>query len=110
MASPVLLHNLCPPDGPASDATVWLHSLPVRTGKPPIPTATSVTLAIIASPFSCEEPYRSILAESLKSNFEGTARLIKRGDIICVGIDTSALRSVDGLDRGVVEEDAVQSR
>jgi peroxin-6 len=79
-------------------------------GKPPIPTAISVTLAIIASPFSCEEPYRSILVEHLKSNLEGSARLIKRGDIICVGIDTSALRSFDGLDRGVLEEDVVQIR
>jgi hypothetical protein len=79
-------------------------------GKPPIPTAISVTMAIVASPFACEEPYRSILVESLKSNLEGAARLIKTGDIICVGTDTSALRSFDGLDRGALEEDVVQIR
>ena len=102
MASPVLLHNLCQSDRPPSSMTVWLHGI----GRPSIPTASSVTLAIIASPFSCEEPYRSILVETLKSNLESAKRLVKKGDIISVGIDTSVLRSSDV---SLVEEEVGQS-
>jgi hypothetical protein len=89
---------------------LWLRGLPVGMGEPFIPTASTVTLAIVASPFSSEEPYQSIFIKALRSTLEKSKHLVKTGDIISVGIDTSALRSLEGLNVDMVDEEIGQRK
>jgi peroxin-6 len=74
--SPTTLANIASP-------TLTLQLL---ASPPAIPTATSVSLARIASPHSLQKKFQPLFLSSLKSYFHDRRRCVQRGDILCVGI------------------------
>jgi peroxin-6 len=67
---------------------VHLQPSPFGSREPAIPTAKSVTLARIASPFSTHSAYEDIFLQGLKNHFQSQRRLMKEGDIIPIVINT----------------------
>ncbi|KAF5330107.1 hypothetical protein D9758_018140 [Tetrapyrgos nigripes] len=102
--SPVLLYNLNVDHWP-SKSSLSLHPSPFGSREPVVPTARSVTIARIASPFSINRTYQSLFLQALKDYFWGKKSLVKKGDIIAVGIDTDdVLRSQDSNQEDDVKE------
>ncbi|KAJ7632326.1 AAA-domain-containing protein [Roridomyces roridus] len=83
--SPVLLHNIYPTQ---STRTLFIHPSPFGSGKPVIPTAKAVTIARVTSPVSADRTYQASFLRSLKEYFSDSKRLVKKGDLIAVGIDS----------------------
>jgi peroxin-6 len=55
-------------------------------------------VARIASPFSINRTYQSLFLRALKVHFDGTKRLLKKGDMIAIGIDTDFARRLQETD------------
>ncbi|KAI5900026.1 AAA-domain-containing protein [Schizophyllum commune H4-8] len=89
-ASPVLLHNA---GVRTSDSQLTLLSSPFGPSHPPIPTARSVTISRVGSPISINKQYQSQYLGKLKQYFEERKRLVKKGDMIALAIDTNAART-----------------
>jgi hypothetical protein len=87
--SPLLQHNFLPG---CSKLSLSVHSSPFSSGPLPVPTARTLSIARVASPFSIDKTYQALFLRALKEHFEGTRRLVKKGDMIAVGIDTDATR------------------
>ena len=66
-----------------------LRASPFGAGPPLIPTAKTATLARIASPESIDRSHQKAFLQSLKRYFAGTKRIVKKGDLIAVGISTA---------------------
>lgn len=100
--SPVLLHNMYPDSDAIFRPLTTIHLLPSPFGsyQPPIPTARTLIVARVASPLSINRAYQDLFLSSLKGYFEVTRRLIKRGDVIGVPIDTDLSRSARQIDSG----------
>lgn len=54
----------------------------------PIPTARTVTVAKIASPFSIDKTYQEFFLRSLKNYFMFAKRLIRKGDLLAIPLQT----------------------
>jgi len=78
MLSPTLLHNLCPRGG----QQIVVRVSPYGTRDPGVPTARSIELARVASPFSIHRCYEQLLVDALHEYFGSSKRLVKGGDII----------------------------
>ncbi|THV08077.1 AAA-domain-containing protein [Dendrothele bispora CBS 962.96] len=91
--SPTLLYNLNSEPW-LSKTSLSLHPSPFGSREPVVPTARSVTIARIASPFSINRTYLSLFLQALKKYFRGKRTLVKKGDIITVGIDTDNILKV----------------
>jgi len=100
--SPVLLHNMYPDSDTVFGPPTTIHLLPSPFGsyQPPIPTARTLTVARVASPLSINRAYQDLFLSSLKGYFEVARRLIKRGDVIGIPIDTDLSRSARKIDSG----------
>nr|GAT57587.1 predicted protein [Mycena chlorophos] len=81
--SPILLHNISPN---SSSPSILLHSSPFGSGPPAIPTAKAVTIARVASPFSTHKSYENACVAALRAYFAGPPRIVKKGDLVCVGV------------------------
>jgi peroxin-6 len=92
--SPVVLHNISSEISPISSSLVTIQAGPFGAHRPTLPTASSVTVARVASPFSTNRIYQSLFLEALKEYFGHATRLVKQGDIIVVGINTDDIRRV----------------
>lgn len=57
-----------------------------------VPTARTLNVARIASPISTNRAYQPLFMHSLKVYFDSTQRLVKKGDIIAVSLDTDTTR------------------
>lgn len=93
--SPLLLHNICSKSEETyspKNAFISLHPSPFGSRKPVVPTARTVTVARVASPISTNRTYQPLFLHSLKVYFNSTKRLVKKGDIIAVSLDTDATR------------------
>ncbi|BGP35154.1 peroxisomal assembly protein [Rhodotorula toruloides] len=108
---PPLLFNLLGPSSlsstPSSPSTLTLHPAPLLSPilPLPLPTASSVTISRLASPHSVNKLYQPLFLEGLKEYFSGRRRAVKRGDVICVGIDEEKVRFVgEGKGEGVEED------
>ncbi|KAG6376029.1 P-loop containing nucleoside triphosphate hydrolase protein [Boletus reticuloceps] len=86
MLSPTLLHNLCSRDHPQ----VVIRMSPYGTRDPGIPTARSVELARVASPFSIHRCHEALLIDALHEYFRSSKRLVKGGDIITLRINVDS--------------------
>lgn len=53
-----------------------------------MPTARTVTVAKIASPYSNDRTYQEFFLQALKAYFMSTKRLLKKGDLIAIPLDT----------------------
>ncbi|KAG0128394.1 hypothetical protein HOY82DRAFT_671556 [Tuber indicum] len=110
--SPILLANL-----PSSSPTITVSEV-ILSPFPAAPTsllspvplfppaAKEVTLLRIASPISTDRALQPSLLLQLKSYFESCRRLVRKGDVIAVGIDEALARTLYGGDGGdgVTEE------
>ncbi|KIJ69555.1 hypothetical protein HYDPIDRAFT_179330 [Hydnomerulius pinastri MD-312] len=85
MLSPALLHNLCP----AGHQQITIHASPFGARSPALPTARSITLARVASPFAINRRYEALFTDALQLYFGSSKRLVKDGDIIplCINVD-----------------------
>lgn len=88
-----MVPNKQPGDGD-DDAKVQLRASPFGAGPPVIPTAKTATLARIASPASMDRSHQKSFLQSLKRYFAGTKRIVKKGDLIAVGISTEPVFDV----------------
>jgi hypothetical protein len=90
-----------------SDATlpeILIQPCPFGQRTPPIPTAQSITIVRVASPVSTQRKYQPIILRALRKYFEGKRRLLVKGDLIAVAVDTSnASIFEDGLDGAEVK-------
>nr|CRX79136.1 hypothetical protein ls5930a1_00167 [Leucosporidium scottii]CRX79213.1 hypothetical protein ls5931a1_00041 [Leucosporidium scottii] len=87
---PTLLHNL------HLEPSASLTVSPARLSSPSFPTAHSVTVARIASPHSVNRAYQSLFLDGLKQYFQSHRRVLKKGDIIAVGICEDTARFTEG--------------
>ncbi|KAF8422169.1 P-loop containing nucleoside triphosphate hydrolase protein [Boletus edulis BED1] len=86
MLSPTLLHNLCSRDHPQ----IVIRMSPYGTRDPGIPTARSIELARVASPFSIHRCHEALLIDALHEYFRSSKRLVKGGDIIPLRINVDS--------------------
>ncbi|GAA6063493.1 hypothetical protein JCM10212_004452 [Sporobolomyces blumeae] len=103
---PPLLHNVLGPD-PSSTSVLSLDPAPSVSSvlPPPLPTAASVTLARIASPHSVNKTYQPLFLDGLKEHFQTRRRVVKKGDVIAVGIEESRVRFAIPSDGGMEGEE-----
>ncbi|KAM0786124.1 hypothetical protein ACM66B_006934 [Microbotryomycetes sp. NB124-2] len=87
---PVLLHNLqlAPQE--------HLVLTPSRLPRPAFPTAQSVTVARVASPHSVNRLYQPLFLRGLKDHFQSRKRVLKKGDVLAVGICEDMVRFSEG--------------
>ncbi|KAH7906066.1 P-loop containing nucleoside triphosphate hydrolase protein [Hygrophoropsis aurantiaca] len=87
MISPSLLFNLC------SDkiCPVSLKPCPSEDCRPPIPIAKSITVARVSSAFANDRRQEPTTFHALQTYFNSGTRLVKRGDIITICIDTDVV-------------------
>jgi len=110
--SPILLANLASSSPTTTVSDVVLSPFPTAPtsllSSAPLfpPAAKEVTLLRIASPISTDRALQSSLLLQLKSYFESCRRLVRKGDVIAVGIDEALARSLYGGEGGdgVTEE------
>ncbi|BGP27447.1 peroxisomal biogenesis factor 6 [Rhodotorula toruloides] len=108
---PPLLFNLLGPSSlsfiPSSPASLTLHPAPLISPilPLPIPTASSVTISRLASPHSVNKLFQPLFLEGLKEYFSKRRRVVKRGDVIAVGIDEEKVRFVGEGKGEAAEED-----
>ncbi|KAF7295187.1 AAA domain-containing protein [Mycena indigotica] len=89
--APLLLHNICKSQTPS----ILLRSSPFGSGSPAIPTAKSVTVARVASPISVDKTHEPAFLKALRHHFNASKRIVKKGDLVAVGIDTTNRRDTD---------------
>ncbi|KAF9233934.1 hypothetical protein BU15DRAFT_66162 [Melanogaster broomeanus] len=108
MLSPTLLHNLCSSD----HQRIVVRASPFGGRDPALPTARSIELARVASPFSINRRYESLFIDALHSYFGSSKHLVKDGDVIplCINIDRALdphhslnTRSVSTISHGSAE-------
>lgn len=87
--SPVLLHNLCQ----RGCGQIVVRVSPYGARDPGVPTARSITLARVASPFSIHRRHEPLFIDALHEYFGSLKRLVKDGDIIPLRINID--RSLD---------------
>ncbi|SCV73142.1 BQ2448_7067 [Microbotryum intermedium] len=96
-------------------APTLLHTLPSKTvtlvpapasPHPSFPIACSVTVARVASPRSVHRAYQSLFLNGLKGFFQDRQRILKKGDVIAVGICEDMARFVEGA--AAEDEDEVE--
>ncbi|KAL1674956.1 P-loop containing nucleoside triphosphate hydrolase protein [Schizophyllum commune] len=109
-ASPVLLHNA---GARTSNSSLTLLSSPFGPSQPPVPTARSVTISRVGSPISINKQYQSQYLTKLKQYFEERKRLVKKGDMIALAVDTNVARITqqdnEEVGDGVADERSVCS-
>lgn len=72
----------------ASSSRLSLSPFPSATtaAYPDLPLAASLTVARLASPYSINKAFLPLFLEALKHWFKGRKRIIKKGDLVAVGI------------------------
>ena len=107
--APLLLHNLAPLSTGDSSHPTKLVILPAPFSaallRPPLPTASSVTLARLASPASTNKLLQAQVVRALRTYFEGTRRILKVGDVFGVGVSEFDLNE-EGEEGGPEDEGA----
>lgn len=108
--SPILLANISPSTTTATSIFLSPFTLPNSSPRDPSPAspppAKEVTLLRIASPTSTDRTLQPSLLLQLKHHFESCRRLVKKGDVIGVGIDEILARNLygDASEDGITEE------
>lgn len=71
----------------------------------PLPLASSVTIARLATPHSVNKVYQPLFIEALKDHFQRKRRKVVQGDVIAVGIEEDKVRFVrEGKEDALEEE------
>lgn len=91
VGDPALLHNLGnTPLGPKI-RSVSITASSFGPLLPPLPTARSVIVAQIISPHFSNNPHGPSLLGGLQKYFRASLRLVKRGDVLIIPIETDSL-------------------
>lgn len=85
--------------------SLLLRASPFGARTPSVPTAKTATLARIASPVSTDRSFQPLFLRVLKAHFDGTKRIVKKGDIIAVTIDTDSAYEAQEVDESLEEID-----
>ncbi|KAF9646869.1 AAA-domain-containing protein [Thelephora ganbajun] len=91
VGDPAFLHNLGATPLRSDVRSVFITVSPFGSLPPPLPTARSVTVAQIVSPPGLNNSYGPSLLGGLRKYFQTSLRLVKRGDILIVPIETDPL-------------------
>jgi peroxin-6 len=106
---PILLHNLFQ-GREDSQSTLGVVLTPIPSGHrlPALPSATSLTLARVASPQSLEKRFEPAFNRSLRAFFEDSRgkcrRLLRNGDVIAVSVPEIPVDTRDGQENEVEEQ------
>ncbi|POY70700.1 hypothetical protein BMF94_6283 [Rhodotorula taiwanensis] len=98
--SPLLLFNLLGASAlsatPQSPIAIVISSLPsVSSILPaPLPVASSVTIARLATPHSVNKVFQPLFLDALKEHFQRRRRKVAQGDVIAVGIQEERVRFI----------------
>ncbi|KAG8760764.1 peroxisomal assembly protein [Serendipita sp. 396] len=95
VATPLLLHHLSIGTEPTSAISLRRTSFGQRA--PPLPVATSITIARIASQVTVQKRFQFIVFHALKNYFQSARRLLKKGNVLAVPINTSNVTILEGL-------------
>ncbi|GAA5862060.1 hypothetical protein JCM3774_006155 [Rhodotorula dairenensis] len=72
----------------------------------PLPVASSLTIARLATPHSVNKVYQPLFLDALKEHFQSKRRKVVKGDVIAVGIAEDKVRFVrDGKDEALPEDE-----
>lgn len=72
----------------------------------PLPVASSLTIARLATPHSVNKLYQPLFLDALKNHFQCRRRKVVKGDVIAVGIAEDKVRFVrDGKDEALPEDE-----
>ncbi len=112
---PTLLHNLVGKTGsPIKRINVHLSPIPSSNRTPPLPVAKSIMLARIASPHSVESRYENQFSAGLRDHFEDEKRpirrILRRGDVVAVPIDSSEGLEAANMSASLTDEDESVAR
>ncbi|KAG8993652.1 peroxisomal assembly protein [Tulasnella sp. 427] len=117
IASPTLTSNILSTSSStnATNSTITIHPAPFSSShSPPIPTATTATIARIASPHASDKTFQPLFLRALKRYFQGRVRVVKEGDIVAVPIwveQAELLKSgASGKDKGKDGEDGGEKK
>ncbi|KAI0075811.1 AAA-domain-containing protein [Panus rudis PR-1116 ss-1] len=86
-ASPLLLHNTLQ-NASLDKARVRIRPTPFGSRKPPAPVAEGITIARVSSPTSTSRSNEETFLNALRQYVAGMPRLVKKGDVLAVFIDT----------------------
>lgn len=92
--SPVIIHNIASISHGMPEGHILLRASSFGSRQPAIPTARSVTVARVASPISVDRAYQPLFLRSLKNYFGARKRLVKKGDLIAISLDTNSVYHV----------------
>ena len=76
----------------ADPPSIFIRSSMFGSHNPPIPVARVVTVARVASPYSNDRAYQPFFLHALKGHFESRKRLVRKGDLIAVGLQAELAR------------------
>ncbi|KAI0086687.1 AAA-domain-containing protein [Irpex rosettiformis] len=91
-APPAMVFNLSKDNSNQCVQEVTLHPTPFGSRRPAIPTAKSVAIARIGSPISTSRTYEPYFLQALQHYFQGHSRIVRKGDVIALPLDTDASR------------------
>lgn len=86
------MSNLQPSSRQSTPFSISIRSSLFESRSPPIPTARVVTVARVASPLSNDRAYQPFFLHALKDYFDKQKRLVKKGDVIAIGLQTELAR------------------
>jgi peroxin-6 len=101
---PVLLYNIANECCPLSPPAIILHPSLFGSRPPAIPMARTLIVARVASPFSVDRAYQPLFLRALRIYFEGMKRIVKKGDMIAIRIDTDVVRRIRDADTAVEDQ------
>ena len=94
LGSPILLSNLQASHQTTTPFSISIQPSLFESREPSIPIARAVTVARIASPYSNDRIYQPFFLHALKEYFDTQKRLVKKGDLIAVGMQAELARLV----------------
>ncbi|KDQ12329.1 hypothetical protein BOTBODRAFT_34616 [Botryobasidium botryosum FD-172 SS1] len=106
-ASPTFFYNAGVTSHFGTDTSPFtIRATPFGFRSPPVPTARAVTVARVASPLANDRTFQPLFLRGLKRYFEGKIRLLKKGDLVAVGIDEDSVHLVGEVPDASGEKDA----
>ncbi|GAA5956929.1 hypothetical protein JCM8115_003867 [Rhodotorula mucilaginosa] len=74
----------------------------------PLPVASSVTIARLATPHSVNKVFQPLFLDALKEHFQNKRRKVVKGDVIAVGIAEDKIRFVRDAKDDALPEDEIE--
>ncbi|KAF8311552.1 AAA-domain-containing protein, partial [Clavulina sp. PMI_390] len=101
--SPILIHNISPD---LQSLPFSIRRAPFGARPPPLPTAKSITVARVASPYSNNKMFQPLFLRGLKEYFDDKIRLHRMGDLIAITIHAEDARLLESVTEGEEGDEA----